>query len=228
DPGASADELVYSLSEFTPIFRQVLPALRMLGIGVILPKALRKLARPQASLSLSTNDNDEAVGYLNLDQLLSFDWQVAIGDQRVSAAEFRELIENASGIVRLLDQYVMVDDAEVKQVLDQLDRQTDALSSTDLLQAGLGGELAGADVTLNENARELFDRLLRPEMPPDNPGGLNAELRPYQQRGFEWLTQNARLGFGSLLADDMGLGKTLQVIAVLQHFKESGQLDDAR
>src|SRR5699024_2790615 len=76
--------------------------------------------------------------------------------------------------------------------------------------------------------RELFDQLLHPRQPPVLPEGLLAELRPYQQRGFEWLAQNARLGFGSLLADDMGLGKTLQVIATLLHLKEDGQLDDAR
>src|SRR5699024_2752807 len=54
DPTAAQDELIYSLSAFTPILRDILPALRMLGISIILPKALRNLARPQASLSLSS------------------------------------------------------------------------------------------------------------------------------------------------------------------------------
>jgi SNF2 family DNA or RNA helicase len=31
--------------------------------------------------------------------------------------------------------------------------------------------------------------------------------------------RNSKLGFGSIIADDMGLGKTLQVITLLQHFK---------
>src|SRR5699024_3396980 len=70
-------------------------------------------------------------------------------------------------------------------------------------------------------------QLIRPQSPPPRPRDLAAELRPYQRRGYEWLAQNARLGFGSLLADDMGLGKTLQVIATLLHLKANGQLTAA-
>ena len=50
-------------------------------------------------------------------------------------------------------------------------------------------------------------------------------MRPYQQRGYQWLYKNSRLGFGSLLADDMGLGKTLQVIATLLKLKEDGEFE---
>jgi len=49
-------------------------------------------------------------------------------------------------------------------------------------------------------------------------------LRPYQQRGFEWLTRNAELGMGSIIADDMGLGKTVQVICLLLYYKNRGTL----
>ncbi len=41
-------------------------------------------------------------------------------------------------------------------------------------------------------------------------------LRPYQQRGYEWLHTLDRLHMGGILADDMGLGKTVQVIALLK------------
>ena len=226
EPGAADESLVYSLDAFTPIFREVLPALRMLGIGVILPKALRNLARPQASLSLSSSDSGEtAVSYLNLDQLLAFDWQVAIGDRRVSVDEFRRLMADASGLVRIMDQYVMIDEGEARQLLDKLDTPPEELSRAELLQAGLSGELDGAEVAPDEDARALFDQLIAPQSPPSVPATLNARLRPYQQRGFEWLAENARLGFGSLLADDMGLGKTLQVIALLAHLKATQRLD---
>ncbi|MCQ2453530.1 MAG: SNF2 family helicase [Clostridia bacterium] len=40
-------------------------------------------------------------------------------------------------------------------------------------------------------------------------------LRPYQQRGFEWLCALHSLHMGGILADDMGLGKTIQTIAAL-------------
>ena len=44
------------------------------------------------------------------------------------------------------------------------------------------------------------------------PSSVNATLRPYQQKGYEWMSLIAELGAGVCLADDMGLGKTLQAI----------------
>jgi SNF2 family DNA or RNA helicase len=46
------------------------------------------------------------------------------------------------------------------------------------------------------------------------PANLEAELRPYQHKGYEWMMLLSEIGAGAYLADDMGLGKTLQTIAV--------------
>lgn len=50
------------------------------------------------------------------------------------------------------------------------------------------------------------------------PDIVKASLRPYQQKGFEWLTLLAEAGAGACLADDMGLGKTLQTICYLAYY----------
>jgi superfamily II DNA or RNA helicase len=47
------------------------------------------------------------------------------------------------------------------------------------------------------------------------PEQLKATLRPYQQKGFEWMALLSEIGAGACLADDMGLGKTLQTICFL-------------
>ncbi|GHV06462.1 SWF/SNF family helicase [Bacteroidia bacterium] len=47
------------------------------------------------------------------------------------------------------------------------------------------------------------------------PAKLKAELRPYQEAGYQWMIRLAGWGAGACLADDMGLGKTVQAIAVL-------------
>ena len=52
------------------------------------------------------------------------------------------------------------------------------------------------------------------------PGGLEADLRAYQQEGYNWMRFLQKNGFGGCLADDMGLGKTLQAIALLMHARE--------
>ena len=49
------------------------------------------------------------------------------------------------------------------------------------------------------------------------PSQVQATLRPYQQKGFEWMLLLAEAGAGACLADDMGLGKTLQTISALTH-----------
>ena len=46
--------------------------------------------------------------------------------------------------------------------------------------------------------------------------GLQATLYPYQEVGYQWLSEAVEAGLGCLLADEMGLGKTIQVIALLQ------------
>ena len=51
------------------------------------------------------------------------------------------------------------------------------------------------------------------------PLNLQASLRPYQQKGFEWLVLLSKIGAGACLADDMGLGKTLQTLAFLSHIQ---------
>lgn len=52
------------------------------------------------------------------------------------------------------------------------------------------------------------------------PKGLNAELRTYQKKGFDWLETLREHSIGGILADDMGLGKTLQTLALLLKEKE--------
>lgn len=61
-----------------------------------------------------------------------------------------------------------------------------------------------------------------PEYPP--PALFHGKLRPYQLQGYRWLRELYEKGWGGLLADDMGLGKTIQVIALLAHIKELGEL----
>jgi superfamily II DNA or RNA helicase len=59
-----------------------------------------------------------------------------------------------------------------------------------------------------------------PVTPP--PAGLAAQLRPYQQAGFEWLAFLWSHRLGGILGDDMGLGKTVQLLALAAHVRDSG------
>ncbi|CAN5447828.1 hypothetical protein BH10BAC3_BH10BAC3_36470 [soil metagenome] len=49
----------------------------------------------------------------------------------------------------------------------------------------------------------------------DLPTQIQATLRPYQKKGYEWMRLLSEAGAGACLADDMGLGKTLQTICFI-------------
>ncbi|MEY4917411.1 MAG: hypothetical protein RL616_1324 [Verrucomicrobiota bacterium] len=57
------------------------------------------------------------------------------------------------------------------------------------------------------------------------PKQLQAELRPYQKDGFDFLAHLVRVRLGGILADDMGLGKTLQTLTWLAWLKEQNKKD---
>ncbi len=71
-------------------------------------------------------------------------------------------------------------------------------------------------------ARELRERLkdFRGVPVATVPTSVTAELRPYQQAGFDFLCHLTKIRLGGILADDMGLGKTLQTLAWLVWLKE--------
>lgn len=57
---------------------------------------------------------------------------------------------------------------------------------------------------------------------PELPTTFEADLRPYQLDGYEWLSRLANWGVGACLADDMGLGKTIMALGLLIERAEKG------
>ncbi len=49
---------------------------------------------------------------------------------------------------------------------------------------------------------------------------MQASLRAYQQKGYDWMLLLQQVGAGACLADDMGLGKTLQSISMIARYVE--------
>ena len=220
--------LVFDEEEFVDVLLKIIPTIRLFGIKVVLPKGLRKLIRPQLSMSISAGESGvvKKKSLVNLNDLLAFDWRIALGDKVVTRAEFLKMIKTFKGIVRYNQQYLFFDEAEIAKLIDALENPPE-LDGRELLQIVLADDYKGAKIELTEELEALMKELLGEES-IDPPISLEATLRPYQQRGYEWLYKNTRLGFGSLLADDMGLGKTLQVITTLLKLKEEGSLDESK
>ncbi|MFR9524338.1 MAG: DEAD/DEAH box helicase [Rikenellaceae bacterium] len=219
--GAAREDIRLSFEEFTPVLMQVIPAVKLLDIKVILPKSLQHLIRPKASIRLSKKEQDSA-SFIRIDDLLSFDWQIALGKEKISRAEFERLTSKATGLLKFKGQFIYVGAEDIERLRKAMAGGS-KLNGAQLLQAALSEEYEGAPITLSDEVRELIRELTKQEC-AELPTGINAELRPYQERGYSWMYRNMRIGFGSIIADDMGLGKTLQVITLIQRLKEDGAL----
>ncbi|MEM6803825.1 MAG: DEAD/DEAH box helicase [Bacteroidota bacterium] len=220
------ESLCFDSEEFVEVLFDMLPVMRLFGINVLLPKALKKLLRPQISLALESEGKVASFSLLGLEKLMNFSWKVAIGEQMLSRKEFLSMLNKYAGIVRLQDQYVYFDENEIQSLLNKLEDPPN-LSGHEALQVALTETYEGAKVSLDANTRKLIEKLMKGDR-IEPPKGLKATFRPYQLRGYNWLYKNSRIGFGSLIADDMGLGKTLQVIATLLKLKEDGDLGERK
>lgn len=208
--------------EFVTFLFEVMPAMKLLGIKLLLPKSLQTILRPRPSVKLSVKQND-GKSFLRMDQLLQFDWKVAVGDNLVDAEEFERLVGHAEGLIRFKQQYIYVSAEDLKKIEKTFASQRE-MTPARMLQVALSGEYKGAKVELSPEVKALIKEWTTLKDVPV-PKEIHAQLRPYQERGYAWMYHNMRLGFGSILADDMGLGKTLQVITFLQKLKDDGVID---
>ncbi|WP_030330226.1 DEAD/DEAH box helicase [Micromonospora parva] len=201
------------------------PVLHAAGFGVLLPSWWqRPSARLGARLRARSRTAPGTVGGVDagvgLDALVDYRWEIALGDQPLSAEELAVLAEMKTPLVRLRGRWVELDPGRLAAGLRLL-RSAGELTVADLLRLGLAdGEATGALPVLEVTADGALGDLLagaveRRLTPLDPPPGFEGTLRPYQQRGLAWLAFLRSLGLGGVLADDMGLGKTVQLLALL-------------
>ncbi|SCE88076.1 non-specific serine/threonine protein kinase [Micromonospora viridifaciens] len=205
--------------------REGAPVLHAAGFGVLLPSWWRRSssrlgARLRARSRTAPGAVAAASGGLGLDALVDYRWEVALGDQPLTAEELASLAELKSPLVRLRGRWVELDPQRLAAGLRLL-RSAGELTVADLLRMGLTGadrpdELPVLEVTADGALGELLaGEAERRLTPADPPPGFAGTLRPYQRRGLAWLAFLQSLGLGGILADDMGLGKTVQLLALL-------------
>jgi SNF2 family DNA or RNA helicase len=187
--------------------------LTRLGMTVTLPKSLHRELKPRLLVKSSAKSLKR---YFDLNSLQDFEWRIAIGDEVLTLKEFEKLVNEKRSLVRFRDGYVKIDTEELSRLLKKAKNSEPDFN--DFLRAHFSG-----DSVLSFDAREIIDNLFREQDLPVPPA-LNAELRPYQKRGYNWICSLLFSGFGCILADDMGLGKTVQSITVLLRLKKEGLL----
>jgi SNF2 family DNA or RNA helicase len=204
--------------------RETAPLLSGAGFGVLLPDWARKARlglRLTARSSGSSSTASARQGQFGMEDLVSFRYDLAVGDEVLSAEELAELARLKVPLVRLRGQWVELDDRHLKAALKFLERgQSGTMTAAEVLTAATGGglgdlPLAGVDADgwLGDLLSGQADERLAPM---ETPAGFSGTLRPYQQRGLSWLSFLGGLGVGAILADDMGLGKTVQLLSLIK------------
>ncbi|MBE6486411.1 MAG: helicase SNF2 [Methanosphaera stadtmanae] len=215
------ENLEFNLDDFSEFFINTLPLFEIIGINLILPKNLQKAFKPKLVLDIGGNKNEK--GYLTFKDITKFNWKIAIGDKKYDIDEFKKLSVKSKGLVKLANDYIILDEEDTKSLIKQIDKLPEKLNRHELLKATLSGEVNGAEVNVDEELMEMVTKIKEKDK-LEIPKELTADLRKYQITGFSWLVQNIKMGFGSILADDMGLGKTLQVLTTILHIKNEGFL----
>ncbi|MDQ0579389.1 DEAD/DEAH box helicase [Streptomyces rishiriensis] len=201
-------------------------ALAGAGIEVHWPRGLartvtaRAVVGPPREAGGTARFGADTPSFLSADALLTFTWWFALGDQQLTREELDLLAEADRPLVRLRDQWVLIDPRELRRARSQQDRR---MTPVDALGAALTGstEVDGRRVDVRPTGwlAALRERLTHPgtQKPVEQPAALDATLRDYQRRGLDWLARTTALGLGCCLADDMGLGKTVTLIALHLH-----------
>ncbi|MFG1966803.1 SNF2-related protein [Nonomuraea sp. NPDC049028] len=214
---AVPDELTLSGEDVEDLLAGAAERLGAAGVEVHWPRELVRGLSARAVVGERDSAPSDLPSFLGGHHLTSFDWQLALGGERLTAAEMDRLAEAHRPVVRLRDQWVLIEPDLARKARQ---RDLKPLTGLDALGAALTGtvEVDGEQVPIEPSAwlRELRDRLSEPEE-ITVPAGLDARLRDYQLQGLRWLARMTSLGLGACLADDMGLGKTITLIALHLH-----------
>ena len=177
----------------------------------------------QSSIKMQVKLGEEKPAMLGFDALVSMKPALSVGGVELTEKEIRKLLDQTEGLALLKGKWVEVNHSRLERLLEVMEQYDGELSLKDAMKLEAGLEVQDIDIDVGpiiSNGKWLGTLLKNLRQPGTMkkekvPSRLNADLRSYQQTGFQWLCYMSKLGFGSCLADDMGLGKTLQVIAFL-------------
>ncbi|MCA1916681.1 DEAD/DEAH box helicase [Methanospirillum hungatei] len=217
-----------TLKEAATFLGSDLARARRKGVTVLLPDWWTDTTyTPRVEIHAQRRNPSHTQTRIGLQELLSFDYRIAIGDTSFSPDEFWEKVKEKAPFIWLGDRWISFNPDAIQHALDSFTRHQSKGGDTtgDLLRLSLK-KMEDSEVPVSIHAKDdwvadlldFFRTETNQAVPV--PKKFKGKLRPYQKEGFSFLCQCTRRGFGACLADDMGLGKTPQTLAWLLYLKE--------
>ncbi len=228
--------LALTLEEAFSFLKESAWVLETAGYKVIVPAWWTPKGRQRAKVRLKAKGKSASASksktksYFSLDQLVEYQYELAIGDERVTEKEWNQLVNAKSPLVQFRGQWMELDQEKMEQMLTfwkTQQQENPELSLIDFMKLTAAGEDEELEVSFNRKDA-LFNMMSKlgdknQLQPVEDPDSFEGSLREYQKRGVSWLQYLEELGLNGCLADDMGLGKTVQVIARLVQERELAQ-----
>jgi len=195
----------------------------------------KKGNRPHLSITVG----NRKPSLLGMDSLVDFKAKLEVDGVFLTIKEAEKLLSQTEGLAYIKGKWIAVDKQSLQKTIsswkeaNRLMQEKD-ISLSEALRFLMSPQAFGVigidlgenvEVSCGEWLKSLLLKMKNPDLlktmlPSKN---FKATLRPYQQKGLDWLFLMHSLRFGACLADDMGLGKTIQVLAFLQSMVEKGK-----
>lgn len=226
-------------------FLKDIPHFEAAGVMVRVPNWWNANKPPRPTIKVTVGNQQSS--QLGLDALLDFDIQFSLpSGEQLSSQDMQEILKNTEQLIQIKGQWVHIDNEKLNQVLSHWQSIESRVKKAGLSFAEGLRMLSGVSHVQSEE--ELSDDItqwstviegdwlcsalanLRNPQADDVKNihqilkkSLQAELRPYQIRGVQWLWWLYNMRLGGCLADDMGLGKTMQMISLLLLIKHKAR-----
>ncbi|MGX7394532.1 DEAD/DEAH box helicase [Carnobacterium mobile] len=213
------EDEAYQFLKETPLYEEQ-------GVICRIPDFWKK----ERKTTIKVTIGDTKPSTLGMDALLAGKPEIYLGEERYSKAEIEALLQKNEGLAFLKGKWVEINHEKLQQLLMTYDTKEnsewtlfDALRQQQLSDAEENDSLI--ETTNGQWLQTVFQQMTTPtQIKQEQPASsFQANLRPYQLIGYNWLNFMQAQTFGALLADDMGLGKTVQILALLDSLRQENK-----
>ena len=185
------------------------------------------------SLSLTVGNKKQSL--VGLDAIVDFSPSLMIDGEKLTEKQLKEFLAMAEGLALYKGKWVEINKKKLEAALTALQKAKELAKDGNFTLAeamrlelsaapqSTEGEEISVTVSNGKWMKKIRAMMVKPASidPVPLESTFHADLRTYQEEGYRWLNLMAELGLGACLADDMGLGKTVQVIAWLEHYRQT-------